>query len=150
MDVTYLKILLSEVSCILIDNNISMNLEKWGGRGKVLIQIPSVGHLKQDRFKQNIKQNNLIEQTLKALSCNIDDNCHPSSTINLCHYLAENYEDEFISAAGDSDLTFSGQMSAIETSSLMSDVGFNISQLRVLLRILRNKLGAKIFEPETL
>ena len=34
-----------------------MNLEKWGGRGKKeLIQIPSVGHLKYDRFKQNIKQ----------------------------------------------------------------------------------------------
>ena len=115
-----------------------------------MIQIPSVGHLKYDRLKQNIKKINFIEHTLKALSCNVDDNCHPSSTINLCRYLADNYEDGFISAAGDSDLTFSGQMSVVETSSLMSDVGFNISQLRVLLRILRNKLGAKIFEPETL
>ena len=45
-----------------------MNLEKWGGRGKKeLIQIPSVGHLKYDRFKQNVKQDNLIEQTLKNL-----------------------------------------------------------------------------------
>ena len=31
---------------------------------------------------------------------------------------------------------------------MMSDVGLNISQLRNLLRILRNKLGAKMFEPE--
>ena len=34
LDVIYLKNLLSEVSCVLTDNNISMNLEKWGGRGK--------------------------------------------------------------------------------------------------------------------
>ena len=41
-------------------------------------------------------------------------------------------------------------MSAVETASLMSDVGLNISQLRILLRILRNKLGAKIFEPKNI
>ena len=35
LEVIYLKNLLSEISCVLIDNNdISMNLEKWGGRGK--------------------------------------------------------------------------------------------------------------------
>ena len=74
--------MLSEVCCVLTDNNISMDLEKWGGRGKKeLIQIPSVGHLKYDRFKQNVKQNDFIEQNLKALSCNIDDNYHPSSTL---------------------------------------------------------------------
>ena len=33
---------------------------------------------------------------------------------------------------------------------MLSDVGLNISQLRILLRILRNKLGAKIFEPENI
>ena len=80
----------------------------------------------------------------------IDNNYHPSSTINLCRYLVDNYEDEFLSAAGDSGLTFSGQMSVVETASLMSEVGLNISQLRILLRILRNKLGAKIFEPENI
>ena len=41
-------------------------------------------------------------------------------------------------------------MSVVETTSMMSDVGLNISQLRIFLRILRNKLGANIFEPETL
>ena len=91
-----------------------------------------------------------MEQPLKSLSCNSDDNYHPSSTINLCRYLVENYEDEFITAAGNSGLSFSGQMSAIETTSMMSDVGLNISQLCILLRILRNKLGAKIFEPENI
>ena len=121
--------MLSEVSCVLTDNNISMNLEKWGGRRKrELIQIPSVRHLKYDRFKQNLKQNNFIENTLKAISCDIDYNYHPSSTINLCRYLADNYENEFISAAGDYGLTFSGQMSAVQTVSLMSYVGLNISQ----------------------
>ena len=151
LDVIFLKHLLFEVSCVLIDNNINMNLEKWGGCGKKeLIQIPSVGHLKYNRFKQNIKQDNFIEKTLKALSCYSDNNYHPSSTINLCRYLAENYEDEFISAAGDSGLTFSGQMSAVETASMMSDVGLNISQLRILLRTLRNQLSATMFEPENI
>ena len=52
LDVIYLKNLTSEVSCVLIDNNIGMSLENFGGRGKKeLIQIPSVGHLKYDRFK---------------------------------------------------------------------------------------------------
>ena len=151
LDVIYLENLISEVNYVLTDNHISLNLEKWGSRGnKELIQIPPVGHLKYGRFKQNVKQNNFIKQTLKFLSCNIDHNNHPSSTINLCRYLAENYEDEFISAAGDSGLTFSGQMLAIVTTSLMSDIGLIISQLHILLRILRNKLGAKIFEPENI
>ena len=94
---------------------------------KGLIQIPSAGHLKYDRFKKDVKQDNFIEQTLKSLSCNSDNNYHPSSTINLCRYLAENYEDKFITAAGDSGLLFSSQMSAVETASLMSDVCLNIS-----------------------
>ena len=41
-------------------------------------------------------------------------------------------------------------MSAVETASMMSDDGLNISQLCILLRILRNKLGAKMFEPENI
>ena len=54
LDAIFLKNLLSEVSCVLIDYNMNMNWERWGGRGKKeLIQIPSVGHLKYDRFKQN-------------------------------------------------------------------------------------------------
>ena len=57
---------------------------------------------------------------------------------------------EFISVTGDSGLTFSGQISAVETASLMSDGGLNISQLRILFRILRNKLGVKNFEPENI
>ena len=53
---------------------------------------------------------------------------------------------EFITTAGDSGLTFSGQMSAVEIVSMMIDVGLDISQLRILLRILWNKLGATNFE----
>ena len=60
-----------------------MNLEKLGGRGKKeLIQISSDDHLKCDRFKYNVKRNNIIDQTLEALSYNSDDNYHPSSTID--------------------------------------------------------------------
>ena len=90
----------------------------------------------------------IYSQNLKVSSCNSDNNYHPSSTINICRYLADNYEDEFITAAGDSSLSFSGQISAVETTSMISDIGLNISSLRILLRILRNKLGAKMFEPE--
>ena len=111
-------------------------------------QIPSVGHLKYDKFKQNIKQHNFVEYTLEVISCNSDDNYHPSSTINLCRYLAEHYDDEFITAAGDSRLTFSGQKSAVETTSMMSDVGLYISQLRILFILLQNKLSANLFIPE--
>ena len=51
-----------------------------------------------------------------------------SSLINVCHYIAEYYEDEFVSAASDSGLTFSGSMSDIETASMMNDIGINILQ----------------------
>ena len=44
---------------------------------------------------------------LVALSDNIEGNIL-SSLINLCHYIAEYYEDKFVSTAGDSGLTFSG------------------------------------------
>ena len=33
---------------------------------------------------------------------------------------------------------------------MVSDVGLNISRLRIFLRILRNKFGAKFFEPENI
>ena len=42
---------------------------------------------------------------LEALSNNIEGSIS-SSLINLCHYIAECYENEFVSAAGDSGLTF--------------------------------------------
>ena len=68
--------------------------------------------------------------------------------INLCHYIAEYYEDEFVSAAGDLCLTISGSISTIETGSMMNDVDNNISQLRILHRILRHNIGVKLFEPQ--
>ena len=46
-------------------------------------------------------------------------------------------------------MTFSSSMSAIETASMMNDADINISQLRNLLRILRHKIDAKLFEPES-
>ena len=68
--------------------------------------------------------------------------------INLCHCIVESYEEYFISIAGDYSFTFSRQMSAIEIASILSNIDLNISQLCILLRILRYKLGAKIYEPE--
>ena len=66
-----------------------------------------------------------------------------SILITLCHYIAEYYKDAFLSAAGDSGLTFSGSMSIIDTASMMNDIGINISQLRILLKILRHMIAAK-------
>ena len=85
---------------------------------------------------------------LEVLSDNVEGNIS-SSLINLCYYIAEYYEDDFVPAAGDSGLAFFGSMFAIETASVMNDVGINISQLRILLRILLHKIGAKFFEPES-
>ena len=44
---------------------------------------------------------------LVVLSDNIEGEIS-SILINLCHYIAEYYKDKFVSAAGDSGLTFSG------------------------------------------
>ena len=41
-------------------------------------------------------------------------------------------------------------MSDVESTSMISDVDLNISQLRILLRILCNKLSTKMFEPENI
>ena len=91
MNIIYLKYLLSKFSCFVKNNDINMHLEKWGGRGKKeLIQIPSVGHLKYDRFKQNIKQDNFVEHTLKTFPSNSDDNHYSLSIINLCRYFCRN------------------------------------------------------------
>ena len=48
--------MMKELTCILEDNEIEMNIECWGDRGnRKLIKIPSSGHLRYDRFKQNLK-----------------------------------------------------------------------------------------------
>ena len=126
-----------------------MNIDSWGGRGKnKIIKIPSSGYLRYDRFKQNLKDDNVIILMLEVLSNNVNGNIS-SSLVNLCHYVADFYEEEYVSIAGDSELTFSGSMSAIKTSSMMNDVGIHISQLRILLIILRHKIGVKLFERES-
>ena len=47
--------------------------------------------------------------------------------ISLYHYLADNFEDEFMSTTGGTGLTFSNQMSSVENINMMSDVGLNTS-----------------------
>ena len=112
-----------------------MNVESWSGRGnKVLVTIPPVRHLKYDRFKQNCKSSNFVNQSLDVLSNNTEKKLSPS-VINVCHYLADNFEDEFMSTANDVDLIFSSHMSSTWNVSMMSGVGLNISQLRILLPI---------------
>ena len=73
---------------------------------------------------------------LEALFDNVEG--HISSTfINLCHYIDECYEDEFVSAAGDTGFTFPGSITTIENTNMMNDVCINISKLCTLLGILR-------------
>ena len=68
--------------------------------------------------------------------------------INLCHYLSDTFEDECMCITDDDIyLYFSSETIFIETVSVMSDIGLNISQLRFYLQILRYKLGTKLFEP---
>ena len=89
-------------------------------------KISSTGNLRYDRFKQNVKSDNYINQISEALYDNIEETIS-SSFINLWHYIAEYYEDEITSAASDSSLKFSGQMTAIEIMSMMNDVCIDIS-----------------------
>ena len=53
----------------------------------------------------------------------------------LCRYVAETYENEFVSAAGDSRLIIYCQMSGIETASMTGEIGLHIYQIHILLRI---------------
>ena len=92
-----------------------------------------------------MKDNNFITLTLEALSNNVNGNISSS----LLNYMAEFYEEEYTSTTGDSGLIVSGFMSAIETASMMNDDSITISQLRIFLRILRHKIGAKLFETES-
>ena len=51
-----------------------MNIDSWGGRGKKeIINIPSSGHVRYDRFKQNLKCNNFIHSMIEALYNNIEE-----------------------------------------------------------------------------
>ena len=83
-----LKNILKEVTSVLEDNGIGLNIDSWGGRGKnKIIKIPSSGYLRYDRFKQNLKDDNVIILMLEVLSNNVNGNIS-SSSINLCHYIA--------------------------------------------------------------
>ena len=47
-----LKNMMKELTCVLEDNEIEMDIECWGGHGnRKLIKISSSDHLRYDRFK---------------------------------------------------------------------------------------------------
>ena len=56
----------------------------------------------------------IVEQTIETITSNDDDWFFSSSIINLCHYIAKTYENDFMLAVCDSGLIFSGQMIAIK------------------------------------
>ena len=80
---------------------------------------------------------------LKAFTLNTECTIS-SSIIKLYRYISETYENEFVSAAGDSGLVFSGQMIVIEIASIiMSDFVLTMSPSCILLHILRHNLDVK-------
>ena len=85
-----------------------------------------------------------MNQSLDAISNNMERKLS-SNVINLYYYLADNFKDNFMSAAGDAELNFSCQTSYVDIS---DDSGLNISLIHILLRVLCYKLGANLFEPE--
>ena len=73
---------MKELICVLKDNEIEMYIVCWGGRGKnITIKIQPSGRLRYDRFKQNLKSDNLIHSMLEALSDKTERNIS-SSLIN--------------------------------------------------------------------
>ena len=56
-----------------------------------------------------------------------------SNVVTIYDYIADNLEDEFISASGDACKNFASKISYVKTISMMSDIRLNISQLRILL-----------------
>ena len=57
--------------CVIKDDNTQMNVESWNGRGnKDLVTIPFVGYLSYDKFKENYKKSNFVNQSLDALPIN--------------------------------------------------------------------------------
>ena len=143
--------MISEVSYVLKDSDINMYLEKWVGRGKRIESNSFCWSLKVWSFKTECLKDNFIEHTLENFYSNSHDGHYSSSIISLCRYLVEIYEDEFIFAVGDSGLHFLVQYQQLKkNTNIMSDVDLNIYQWHILLRMLRNKLDAKTFEPEHL
>ena len=69
--------IMNELTCVLEYNEIEMDIVCWGGRGnKKIIKIPYFGHLRYDRFKQNLKSNDFTHSLLEALSNNIEGIFH--------------------------------------------------------------------------
>ena len=81
-----------------------------------------------------------MNHILDVLSNNMEHTL-VSIKIKLFHYLAYNFEGVFISTVGDPSFIFSSKKINTESTSTISDVGLNISELRILLQILRQKLG---------
>ena len=75
LHVIRLKNILKEFTSVLEGNGIELNIDSWGGRGKKkIIKIPSSGHSRYGRFKNNLKDNHFISLMLEALSNNVNGN----------------------------------------------------------------------------
>ena len=63
---------MKELTFVLEDNDIGIDIVCLGGRWKKLVKISSSDHLPYDQFKQNLKSNNFIHSILEVLSDNIE------------------------------------------------------------------------------
>ena len=88
------------VTSVLEDNYIEIDIDCWVGRGKKLIKIPLSGHLRYNRFKQNIKSNNYIHQILEGLSNNVEGT-FSSSLMSLFNYSPVNVEFRGVRTVGE-------------------------------------------------
>ena len=83
---------MKKISCVFNDNNIPINVDNWGDRGKQsLVRILSVGHLQYNIFKHNFSCFIYLNKTLNTSFSRVGETL-ASNVRNICHYLAESYE----------------------------------------------------------
>ena len=70
--------MMKKISCVFNDTNTQMNIENLNGRGyKDFVVLPHVGHLRYENFKRNCNIFNFLNQSIDALSNNIENNYLP-------------------------------------------------------------------------
>ena len=75
---------MKEMTCVLEDNEIEMDIVCWGGSGNnKIIKIPSPDPLRYDRFKQNLKSNNFIHSILEVIFDTVEGNISSSLILLL-------------------------------------------------------------------
>ena len=96
---------MKDILFVFKDNNTQLNVESWSGRGnKFLVEILPLDHWGM------INSNKIAKVLILWIKCRYSFKWYfkkiSSSVKKLCHYLADNFGDEFTSAVSDVDLIF--------------------------------------------